>query len=211
MKALCLSFLLLTAQHAFGDPGTSHIIKAKINFQGKEHVGYFKVWGYLYLTNDSLTYDVSKFTRQVKSWVYGDTIEFYSEIILLKDWDLTLFPVDKCMRVNKNQVKEIHPLELIEYNRWNSSYTPVQSTDKEWILNRVQAEGEMIVEADELCTYSVLYFKEPDSISKELVKALESDIRKGFASGRDNYTTFTQLIEQLRKLKVMIFIHCSPS
>src|SRR5688572_27991469 len=66
IKVLWLSVLLLTAQNAFGDSGTSHIIRAKIIFQGKEHVGYFKVWGYLYLTSDSLKYDVPKFTRQAK-------------------------------------------------------------------------------------------------------------------------------------------------
>jgi hypothetical protein len=98
-KIFWLSVLFIVAQNAFADPGTSHIIKAKIIFKGNERVGYFKVWGYLYLTNDSLTYDVPKFTRQAKNWVYGDTITFYSEIFFIKDRDLTILRVDKSIRV----------------------------------------------------------------------------------------------------------------
>lgn len=211
MKALCLSILLLLSQNAFGDPGTSHIIKAKISIQGKEHVGYFKVWGYLYLTIDSLKYDVPKFTLQAKSWVYDDTIKFYSEIIFIKDRDLMIFPVDKFIRINKNHINTIYPLELIEDNRWISSQTKVRSIDKEWIFNRVRAEEKMVIEADELCTYSVLYFDKPDSKAIKLVRALESEIKKGFASGRDNSADRAPLIEKLRELKVMIVNHCSPS
>jgi hypothetical protein len=211
IKALWISVLFLATQNAFADPGTSHIIKARIILQGKEHVGYFKVWGYLYLTNDSLKYDVPKFTRQAKSWVYGDTIKFYSEIISLKDHDLMIFPVDKFMSININHIKQIYPLELIGHNPWNSSYTAVRSEDKQWIFDRVKTEGEMIIESDELCTYSVLYFKEPDTVSTDLVRSLESEIKKGFASGKDNSADTAPLVEQLRKLKVMILTHCSPS
>jgi hypothetical protein len=66
LKIFCLSILLFAAPNLFGDPGSSHIIRAKMTLKGKEYVGYFKVWGYLYLTKDSLNYDPSKFTRQAK-------------------------------------------------------------------------------------------------------------------------------------------------
>src|SRR5688500_1737695 len=122
-KTLWISVLFLVVQTAFADPGSSHILKAKIISKGDERVGYFKVWCYLYLTNDSLTYDVPKFTRQAKSWVYGDTITFYSEMFFVKDSDLTVLPVDKSIRVCKNDIGKIYPLALIEHNRWVGSYT----------------------------------------------------------------------------------------
>jgi hypothetical protein len=62
-----------------------------------------------------------------------------------------------------------------------------------------------------LCTYSVLYFKEPDDVSTDLVRALESEIKKGFASGKDNAADVAPLIERLRKLKVLVLTHCSPT
>ncbi|HEY5824590.1 MAG TPA: hypothetical protein VIT44_09500 [Cyclobacteriaceae bacterium] len=211
MRALHLSILFLLVQNAFGDPGTSHIIKAKISFQGEEHVGYFQVWGYLYLTSDSIKYDVQKFTHQAKGWVYGDTINFYSEIISMKDRDLIIFPADKFMRISKKNIKAIYPQELIRHNQWNYCYTRVQAIDREWIFNCVQTEREMIIQGDDLCTYSVLYFKKPDSVSTDLVRVLESEIRKGFTSGKDNSANTTPLIDQLKKLKVLILTHCSPS
>lgn len=210
-KALWMSFLLLVWQSAFADPGTAHIIKAKIVFEGKERVGYFKVWGYLYLTNDSLSYDVPKFTRQAKSWIYGDTITFYSEMFYVKHHDLAALPVDKSIRICKNAIDKIYPLALIEYNPWISSYTRLQSLDKEWVIGPTQKERQMIIERDELCTYAVLYYNEPDGVTVKLVRALEHTIEKGFASGKDSSDEIDQLIEQLRRRKVLILTHCSPS
>jgi hypothetical protein len=211
-KAPCLLIFFFVVQGALADTGAAYVIKAKINFQGKEHVGYFKVWGYLYLTNDSLKYDIPKFTRQAKSWVYDDTISFYSEIILMKDRDLIIFPADKFIRVSKKLIKTIYPLELIVHDSMNSCYTKIKSKDKEWIFNPVQMEDKMIMlHGDDLCRYSVLYFKKLDKVSADLVRILKLEMEKGFASGKDNSSDIAPLIEQLRELKVIMLTHCSPS
>jgi hypothetical protein len=210
-KTLWISVLFLVVQSAFADPGTSHIIKAKIILKGKESVGYFMVWGYLYLTNDSLAYDVPKFTRQAKSWVYEDTITLYSEMFSIKDRDLTVLPVDKSVRICKNDIDKIYPLALIEHNRWVDSYTRLQSVDKEWIFGRADSEKPMIIEGDELCAYTVLFFKKPDSVTVKLLRDLELTIEKGFASGKDNSADIYPLLEELRRQKVLILTHCSPT
>lgn len=211
IKVLVTVILFLTAQITFADPGTAHIIKAKITVKGKEHVGYFTVVGYLYLTKDSLSYAIPKFTQQAKSWVYGDTIAFYSEIFFIKDLDLTVRPVDKCLRVHKNDIAKIAPLELIEFNRWVWTSAPLRSTDKQWILNPVKQKAEMHIERDGLCEYSVLYFNEPDTESVNLVKELELSIRESFESNEDTSARYRPLIEKLRKRRVVILLHCSPT
>ena len=210
-KVLWISVLFLLVQSAWADPGTSHIIKAKITFKGKERVGYFVVWGYLYLTNDSLSYDVPKFTQQAKRWVYGDTILFYSEMFFIKAQNLTVLPLDKSIRVYKNDISKIIPLALVEHNRWVASYTKLQSIDKEWIFGSTHSERERVIKDDALCTYSVLYFTAPDSATVKLVIDLERTIEKDFESGNDNSVEIERLIEQLRKRKVLILTHCSPT
>jgi|JI102314A2RNA_FD_contig_31_8350962_length_2110_multi_4_in_0_out_0_2 hypothetical protein len=210
-KAFWIFVLFNVVQNAFADAGSSHIIKAKIIFKGKENVGYFKVWGYLYLTKDSLTYDVPKFTRQAKSWVYEDTITFYSEMFFVKDLDLTVLPVDKYIRICKNEISKIIPLSLIEHNRWVNSYTQLRSKDKEWIFGHTQSEKKMIIEGDELCTYYILYFQEPDSVTAKLVRELEFTIEKVYGSGKDNSADIDPIREQLRRYKVLILKHCSPT
>ncbi|MEJ1239693.1 hypothetical protein WBG78_16270 [Chryseolinea sp. T2] len=211
IRALSLSVLFLLAQNAFADVGSSHIIKAKVIFKGKEQVGYFQVWGYLYLTEDSLNYDAPEFTRKVRNWVYGDTIKFYSELIFVKDCDLTILPVDKFIRINKNDISKIYPLSLISDNQWYFSYTRLRSSDRGWVLGRVRAEQQMIVKESELCTYSVLYFSDPDSISNDLVKRLQTEVTKEFATGKENSTNIEPLLAKLRELKVVILMHCSPT
>jgi hypothetical protein len=83
--------------------------------------------------------------------------------------------------------------------------------DKEWICGATRTERQMIIEADELCTYSVLYYNQPDSVIIKLVRDLELTIEKGIASKTDNSAEIDPLIEDLRGQKVLIMWHCSPT
>jgi hypothetical protein len=210
LAILILNLFLISEVSA--DPGASHILKARIKLDDKEYVGYFNVWGYLYLEKDSLTSwtkDISKFTYQVKKWIYGDSLKFYSEIIKLKDYDLVLYPTDKLTILNKNSIKEIYPLDLINCPVGMGSYSRITSSDNKWLLNTVIAEESFYIENGAACDYTVLYFNKPDSLTTKLVKAFESELQEEANLGTNRYKSWIIILDRLRDLKVIIFSNCA--
>jgi hypothetical protein len=207
-----LTLLFLLTLDLSADPGTSHVLKAKIKCNDKVYIGYFNVWGYLYLHEDSLkswTKDTGKFTNHVKNWIYGDTLRLFSEIIELKDYNLILYPIDKLTKLDKNSIQDIYPIELIHTVAGQSSYSRVTSSDSIWILTDVIYKDTFYIEGGAACDFTVLYFQIPENSTRDLIKSFEKELREESRHGENRYEKWITILDELKDLRVIVFRYCS--
>jgi len=120
-----------------------------------------------------------------------------------------MFPVDKKRPFNKHLLTQIYPIELITDVPGRGSYSQVTSSDAAWLLSPIHTRRSFGIDNGAACDYTVLYYNKPTKETITLVKAVESELRKGATTGVFRHDVLSRYLEKLRTLKVIIFSDCS--
>ena len=219
LKRYCavLFFLLIVSGAQADIPKVLHVAKVKIKVDNKTFITYALIQGefpgenpdslLLYKTNSQRFKEAVNYHMRLYQ---HDTISLYSRIFRIKEHELVLLPDDKETKIPLTQIQEMKLIDYVpSYYAGPMIHTEILSADSTWLSWKI-AHTEDVVQQEEMCGYTALFFNKPDDASRAVIKQA-GVVLGALYSGKHPATKkeIDAMRKKLRKHRIIVFGMCS--